>query len=317
MNPQLRPLCEVGGQQHLNRHPGEKVVKLSSLVLVICASLVGCASVPMGDARQDQALKTFAVAPDKAGIYIYRSDDRGGAVKMDVHLDGVPLGQTATKTYLYSAVAPGKHTISSILNGADTLEVEVNAGSLAYVRQDLKAGFFRPHTRLHLVSEAEGRKGVLQTRLAESISRMQAIKVRVEADDPAWGGPLECQASNASGNWPFAAPGTVTVQASTSALQIKCKAPVGASAETSTMAPGGAEAARKGSAAGAKVGAGAGVALGLWAAPIMGPAALIFAVGGAFRGSEIGGIVGSVTANDRMGYPDPIVVRIKRAAPSD
>jgi hypothetical protein len=44
----------------------------------------------------------------------------------------------------------------------------------------------------------------------------------------------------------------------------------------------------------------------------MGPAALLFIVGGAFRGAEIGGIVGTVTADDRMGYPDPIVVRIRR-----
>ncbi len=48
------------------------------------------------------------------------------------------------------------------------------------------------------MSEEEGKKGVLATKLAES---MQAIEVHVEADNPAWRGPLACQASNCFGNW--------------------------------------------------------------------------------------------------------------------
>ena len=45
---------------------------------VIASSLVGCASVPMGDAKQDAALKTFSAPADKAGVYIYRNESMGG-----------------------------------------------------------------------------------------------------------------------------------------------------------------------------------------------------------------------------------------------
>ena len=75
------------------------------------------------------------------------------------------------------------------------------------------------------MSEEEGKKGVLATKLAERMSSMQAIDVHVEADNPAWRGPLACQASNSFGNWKFVAPGTVIVQTSASPLQITCKAP--------------------------------------------------------------------------------------------
>lgn len=290
-------------------------------MLVIGASLVGCASVPMGDPQEDATLKTFAIAPDKAGIFIYRNENLGAAFKMDVQLDGAPLGQTAAMTYLYKAVAPGKHTITSSAQNTDTLEVEIKAGSLAYVWQEVKFGNHYARTELHLVSEAEGKKGVLETELAESKSSVQAIEVRVEADDPAWGGPLECQASNSFGSWQFAAPGIVTVQSSTSPLHITCKAPAGA-AEPSATAPSAREAsresARKGATTGAKVGAGAGAALGVAAVPIMGPAfAVLLAMGSAFRGAEIGGMVGAVTAGDAVRYPSPIVVQIKRASSSD
>jgi len=88
-------------------------MKKMFIAAVLASSLAGCASVPMGDAKQDAALKTFTVPTDKAGIYIYRNESMGAAVKMDVAVDGTVIGQTAAKTYLYKEVTPGKHTVSS------------------------------------------------------------------------------------------------------------------------------------------------------------------------------------------------------------
>ena len=67
----------------------------------------------MGDAKQDAALKTFAVPKGKSGIYIYRNESIGGAVTMDVAIDGNPVGQTGAKAFLYKEVALGKHTLTS------------------------------------------------------------------------------------------------------------------------------------------------------------------------------------------------------------
>ncbi len=59
---------------------------MRSLIALIALSLSlgGCASVNMGDAKQDTALKTFAIPKDKAGVYIYRNESMGAAVKMNV-----------------------------------------------------------------------------------------------------------------------------------------------------------------------------------------------------------------------------------------
>jgi hypothetical protein len=138
------------------------------LAAVVASSLVGCASVPMGDAKQDAALKTFAVQAGKAGVYIYRNESIGAAVTMDVALDGKDIGQTAANTYLYKEVAPGKHTVSSKAENTDTLEIDAKPGTLTYIWQEVKMGVMYARTKLHLVGEGDGKKGVLETKLAET-----------------------------------------------------------------------------------------------------------------------------------------------------
>ena len=139
----------------------------SFAALTMTFVLVGCASVSMGDAKQDQALKTFQALPtDKAGVYIYRNETMGAAVKMDVMIDGKNIGETAANTYLYREVAPGIHTIQSKAENTDTLEVELKPTTLTFIWQEVKMGILYARTKLHLVSEQEGKKGVTETKLA-------------------------------------------------------------------------------------------------------------------------------------------------------
>ena len=135
-------------------------LRLLAASLVIAASLVGCASAPVGDPQQDAMLKAVAAAPDRAGIDIYRSEPIATAYRIEVFLDGAPLGQTAGRTYLYAEVAPGRHTVTSNADNIATLEVNVEPGSLTFVWQEVTAGWFRPRNKLHLMSETQGREGV-------------------------------------------------------------------------------------------------------------------------------------------------------------
>lgn len=154
-----------------------------------------------------------------------------------------------------------------------------------------------------------------------AVPSTQTLEVLVEADDPAWSGPLACKASNAAGEWQFTAPGSLTVRPSFSPLRVSCTLPDGASAEPSvTPSRAGAaarEGARQGASAGARIGGGAGAAVGIAAVPVMGPAfAVLLAVGSAFRGAEIGGLLGAVSSGGAWEYPSPITLRIKAAAPA-
>jgi hypothetical protein len=133
--------------------------------MIVAVGLVGCASVPLGDVKLDEAAKTFAVKGDKAGIYVYRNESLGAALKFDLSLDGKNLGQTAAKTYFYQEVAPGKHTLTSKAENTDTLELDTMAGKLYYVWQEVKLGVLTARNKLSLVSEEEGKKGVLESKL--------------------------------------------------------------------------------------------------------------------------------------------------------
>lgn len=143
---------------------------MKSLITVaaLALSLVGCASVNMGDAKQDAALKTFAITKDKAGVYIYRNESMGAAIKMNVELDGQAIGQTAANTYLYKEVTPGKHTFTSKAENDSSIEVDAKPGTLLYIWQEVKMGLLGARSKLQLVDQAQGQKGVLETKLAET-----------------------------------------------------------------------------------------------------------------------------------------------------
>lgn len=141
-------------------------MRLLSIVLFSFIGLVGCATVPMGDPAQDAALKNFSAKPGVAGLYVYRNESLGAIAKMTVTIDKKIVGQTAANTYLYNEVPPGKHVIGSVAENTDTLEVSTVAGKLYFIWQEVKMGVWAPRTKLHLMSEEEGKKGVLETKLA-------------------------------------------------------------------------------------------------------------------------------------------------------
>lgn len=143
------------------------MIRIVATVLMASA-LVGCASVPMGDPARDAELKTFQVAPGKAGVYVYRNESIGAAVKMSVELDGAPLGQTGAKTYLYKDITPGKHIVVSKAENTDSIEFDAKPGSLTYVWQEVKMGVMSARTKLHVASDADGKQGVTASKLAVS-----------------------------------------------------------------------------------------------------------------------------------------------------
>ena len=145
------------------------------LIAIFAATLMlatGCASVPMADTSADTTAKTFKVAPNKSGIYIYRNESMGAAVSMDLFINGKPLGQTAAKTYAYVEVDPGKHKILSKAENEELLELDTLAGKLYYVWQEVKMGLLYARNKLSLVDEKTGQAGVMESKL---ISQKQSV----------------------------------------------------------------------------------------------------------------------------------------------
>ena len=139
------------------------------LPIAILSLLTGCASVPMASVEEDNSKKQFsAPARGSSGIYIYRNTNLGGALKKNVYLDGKLIGETAPMTYFYTKVAPGKHTLSTESEFSNNdLVLQAESGTNYFVNQYIKLGFFVGGAGLELVSEKDGREGVLECGLAK------------------------------------------------------------------------------------------------------------------------------------------------------
>jgi hypothetical protein len=137
---------------------------LAGLLAASIALLSGCASVPEASAELDQAAKGFTAPSDRAGVYIYRNETFGAAIKVNVLMDDKYLGETASKTYFYVEVPPGKHTVISKAENESTVSFDALAGRLYYVWQEIKMGLFQPRTELKVVDEATGRAGVMESK---------------------------------------------------------------------------------------------------------------------------------------------------------
>jgi len=143
-------------------------MRITTFAVVCLLTLSSCATVRIGDQTQDSAAKEFKVPSEKAGVYVFRNQTFGGGIKMDVLVDGFLVGETAAKTYLYFELPPGKHTIMSRAENTDSLTIDFIAGTLSYIRQEVRAGVYSARSKLILVDEAEGRNGVRESVLAVS-----------------------------------------------------------------------------------------------------------------------------------------------------
>lgn len=147
---------------------GWKPTSWPFLAVALLSLLGGCATVPMASLEKDNQAKMFRAPPHESRIYIYRNENMGGAIPMAVSVDGRTVGQTGPKTYFMLDVAPGKHRIESLTENVATLTLNTEPGKSYYVWQEVKMGLWSARSALHEVPAAQGQKGVMECKLAQS-----------------------------------------------------------------------------------------------------------------------------------------------------
>jgi len=102
-----------------------------------------------------------------AGLYVYRNSFVGQALKKNIYVDDVFLGESANKVYFYKQVTPGPHKLSTESEFSDnSITFEAEARKNYFAEQYIKMGVFVGGANLKMVSEEEGMKQVSQCRLA-------------------------------------------------------------------------------------------------------------------------------------------------------
>lgn len=135
------------------------------LLVALTFGMTGCmATVPLASAERDAESKQFSTPPEgKAGVYIYRTSVLGMAVKKKVRMDGTPLGKVAYKTFSYTEVPSGKHTVSTKSEfGYNSLVFTADEGALYFFEQYLYPGILiGGSSNFKTVSEEKGKAEVL------------------------------------------------------------------------------------------------------------------------------------------------------------
>lgn len=146
-----------------------KIKTAVSILAIGLATLSGCASVPMATQEKDAASKTFASPPaNQAGLYVFRNSALGAALRKTVSIDGAPIGKTAPNTYFHRIISPGTHTLSTESEfGDNSITFDAVAGKNYFARQYIKMGVLVGGSGIEIVSEQDGKAGVLETQQAQ------------------------------------------------------------------------------------------------------------------------------------------------------
>ncbi len=140
---------------------------LTAAVLSMSAFLVGCASVNKASQQADSDAKTFRTKPNVSQVYVYRNETLGAALSMPVTVNGKLAGTTGPHSYFKFDLPPGKQVFTS-QGDTSRLEVTTEAGKIYYIWQEVKMGVMSGNSKLQLVTDEVGRKGVLECTLIQS-----------------------------------------------------------------------------------------------------------------------------------------------------
>ena len=149
---------------------GNNMIKKTIYLALLSFLFIGCTpSIPMAPASQDNIRKQFhAPSKDKSGLYIYRNSLFGSALIKVVYLDDKVLGSVANKTYLYTEVTPGKHTLSTTSEfSPNDLNITTVGGKNYYFNHYITMGVFVGGAHIESVSSTLAQKEIKECKLSK------------------------------------------------------------------------------------------------------------------------------------------------------
>ena len=127
--------------------------------LLSAVLLAGCTALP--PTPEEIQAKRFEAVPGKAVIYLFRTSLDHSSRPGQISLGDIVL-KTYPGTFFHWVVEPGARRIEGFGPDAGNITVQAEAGQLHFVRQQMSPLAQMPSSIFTLVSEAEGRRGVLE-----------------------------------------------------------------------------------------------------------------------------------------------------------
>ena len=146
-------------------------MKKIAFIILISALFTGCASVKMESLEKSGQAKKFAApTTENAGLYFYRSNFVGKALKRDIWVDGNCVGTSANDVFFYTEVLGGKsHVLATESEfSPNELSMFTDVGKNYFIRQNIKMGVLVGGAVLEVTPEDEGKEAVAKLEMATS-----------------------------------------------------------------------------------------------------------------------------------------------------
>ena len=140
------------------------------LVSLFMLNLISCAYVSKAPEEQNALAMEFQAPEGKGSVYLYRTGRAVGAAgQLLVKVNGNDAGGTGPGSFFKWDLSPGLYTfLSSTAESSATIQVEVNAGELYFIRQDARLGLSAGRVTMKQVNSTQGIKEVKNCNLLVS-----------------------------------------------------------------------------------------------------------------------------------------------------
>ncbi len=134
---------------------------------VLLLALCGLFSAPPAHAQEDP--RRAVLPAGKALVIVFRSDREPRAALVPVVVNAQPAGDLADGTFLAAAVDPGRTFLRAGDRVLTSLRFEAAAGQSYFVHLEAVHGMTVVQAEMRLVSDAEGRNSLAQSRWAGAV----------------------------------------------------------------------------------------------------------------------------------------------------
>lgn len=130
-------------------------------LVVICLAAVttGCATGPKFTEVKDNIGN---LALEEGRIFLYRTTALGAALQPKIKVNGVPVGKSVAKGFMFIDREPGNYEIMTSTEVDRKLSLTIEKGQTRFVKFNVSMGFFAGHVYPILVDSGVGNKEIQQ-----------------------------------------------------------------------------------------------------------------------------------------------------------
>ena len=136
--------------------------RILGFIMLALPLLVGCAGTSEAPPEQREAAIAFEAPQDKGVVYLYRLGRAVAAANVSiVKVNSLEAGGTGPGTFFRWELKPGTYTFTaSTSESSKTVQLQVEAGKLYYIEQNIRLGINEGRIQLNQVDEKTGKRNI-------------------------------------------------------------------------------------------------------------------------------------------------------------